>query len=282
MGHLAYVARRFVAGEKMDQAMEAVRLLNLDGLVATLDFLGENVMTTEEAKASADEYIALLDQIARSGVKSNVSIKLTAMGLDISDAFVLENVGRILERAKKLNNFVRIDMEGSPYTERTIQVFRTLREKYDNVGVVLQAYLHRSEEDARKLAAIQAPIRVCKGAYKEPASIAYQSMDQIRESYKAMVQILLKGKSRVGIATHDERLIRWALEWTAKENIPRDQFEFQMLYGLRRARGRELARQGYTVRSYVPYGTHWFPYFVRRLRERKENVFFVLRSLVAD
>jgi len=282
MGTLSYLARRFVAGEQMEDAVDAVRTLNSEGLIATLDVLGENVSNQKEALAAADEYIELLHAIQQHKLESNVSLKLTQMGLDIGNEFCLKNVKNVIDIAGRQNNFVRLDIEGSPYTERTLDIFRQLYKSSKHVGCALQAYLYRSEEDAMKLAKIKAPVRVCKGAYKEPASIAFQNMDDIRRSFKTMVEILLKAGSKVGIATHDEKIITWAVQWVEENKIPRNQFEFQMLYGLRRKRGKQLAAQGYVVRSYVPYGTHWFPYFVRRLRERKENIFFVLRSLVAD
>ena len=279
MGALAYMARRFVAGETADQAIEAVQRLNRRQVVASLDLLGEDVSTQAEAVAAKTAYLSLLDRIHELGVGSNVSLKLTQMGLDLGDTFCAGLVREVVAHAAARENFVRIDMEGSSYTERTIAIFREIFESHANVGVVLQAYLHRSENDARELAKIRAPIRVCKGAYKEPPAIAYADMDDIRRSYRTMVETLLSAGSRVGIATHDEQLIRWAIEWTRARGIPNSQFEFQFLYGLKRERGFELASAGYNVRSYVPFGTQWMPYFVRRLRERKENVFFVLKGL---
>lgn len=282
MSALSYVARRFVAGESMPEALGAVSRLNRDNILTTLDVLGENVAQRSEAERAASEYIALLEEISNSKVRSNVSMKLTQMGLDIGEDFCFTNCRRILEKARSLGNFVRIDMEGSAYTERTLNVFQRLYSEFPNVGIVLQSYLHRSVEDARLLASQKAPVRVCKGAYKEPSSIAFHSMDDIRRSYQEMIEILFQGGSKVGIATHDDKLIDWAIEWTNKQAIDKDRFEFQMLYGLRRKRARELASQGYIVRAYVPYGSHWLPYFVRRLRERKENVFFVIKSMIAD
>jgi proline dehydrogenase len=282
MSTLSYLARRFVAGETLNDAMKAVITLNRDKLKSSLDVLGEHVHSEEEASAARDEYLRLLDEIRRIGVDSNVSLKLTQMGLDLNPQIALGNLRAIAERAARYGNFVRVDMEGSSQTERTLNVYTEVFKTLPNVGIVLQAYLHRSEADTRKLAELKAPVRVCKGAYKEPTSIAFHNMDDIRRNFKLMVEILLKAGSKVGIATHDEKLISWALEWTAREKIPREQFEFQVLYGLKRKRARELAVAGYPVRLYVPYGTHWLPYFVRRLRERKENVFFVLKSLVAD
>lgn len=282
MKALFYLARRFVAGERREEAVKAVHVLNKESLLASLDVLGEEVSDKKEAESAAQEYLLLLDDIFRSGAQSNVSVKLTQLGLDLGEEYCLSLMQKILTKAQERKNFVRIDMEGSAYTKRTLNIFRTLYKEFSNVGIVIQSYLHRSERDAQELALIQAPVRVCKGAYKEPASIAYKSMNDIRKNFKNLVEILLKNKSQVAIATHDEELIQWALKWTQEEKIPKEQFEFQLLYGLRRKRARELASMGYNVRTYVPYGTHWLPYFSRRLRERKENVFFVLKSLIKD
>jgi proline dehydrogenase len=279
---LSYLARRFVAGEGMSEAVAAVRRLNTFGQSASLDVLGEDVTDRSEAEAACQAYVRLLDEIQRQGIRSNVSLKLSALGLEIDTEFCLSLLKKILTKAGEHSNFVRIDMEGSALTQRTLDVFHRAYRDHKNVGIVLQTYLQRSENDARELAALQAPVRVCKGAYKEPPSLAFKNMEGIRRNYKGIVEILLKGGSRVAVATHDEKLIRWAIDWTREEKIPREQFEFQMLYGLRRRRARELASMGYAVRAYVPFGTHWLPYFMRRLRERKENVFFVLKGLVTD
>lgn len=280
MGALSYLARRFIAGENTEEALRAVKVLNARNILTSLDILGEDVESEVESRACVKDYLELLGRIQEEKVKSNVSLKLTQMGLDIGDDFCFSLVESVVARARELGNFVRIDMEGSAYTQRTIDVYKKLFARHpQNVGLVLQAYLHRSESDARDFAALKAPIRVCKGAYKESASIAFKDMDAIRESYKKMVEILVLGGSKVGIATHDEALIQWALEWTQRNRISQTQFEFQFLYGLKRKRAVELASMGYAVRSYIPFGTHWMPYFFRRLRERKENVFFVLKGL---
>ncbi|MCB0308474.1 MAG: proline dehydrogenase family protein [Bdellovibrionales bacterium] len=282
MGALAYLARRFVAGENMADALIAVHALNSKGVAASLDLLGEDVSSKEDALIAQKAYLELLHQINAKNAKSNVSLKLTQMGLDVDEEFCYATVKAIVEEAGSYKNFVRLDMEGSAYTARTISMFMRLFKDHKNVGAVLQAYLHRSENDAKALAAIKAPVRVCKGAYKESSSIAFMSMNDIRNSYKSMVQILIEGGSKVAIATHDEKLITWALDWTQDNHIPKDQFEFQFLYGLKRSRAKDLASQGYQVRTYIPFGTHWMPYFFRRLRERKENVFFVLKGLFED
>lgn len=277
-----YFARRFVAGETASQAIEAVKLLNEHGITASLDLLGENVESNQQADEAVKEYYRLFEMISRQKVQSGISLKLTQLGLDLSTDQCFERMRLILTDAEKYGLFVRIDMEGSDYTDRTLDIFERLLENHTNVGVVLQAYLHRSIADAKRFAAKKASIRVCKGAYKEPANIALQKMDDIREQYKEMVKLLLAAGSKVGIATHDDQLIDWAKQYTAEQKVPRNQYEFQMLYGLRKKKAFELANGGYRVRSYVPYGTYWFPYFYRRLRERKENIFFVLKSLIAD
>lgn len=277
-----YFARRFVAGETAEEAINAVKKINQDGITATLDLLGENVSTHAQADEAVHEYARLFDLITESGVKSGVSLKLTQLGLDLGEQKCIERMDAILTDAKKHNLFVRIDMEGSIYTELTIHVFQDLLARHNNVGLVLQAYLHRSANDAKTFGRQRASIRVCKGAYKESPSIAFQKMSDIRENYKTMVKDLLLAGSKIGIATHDEELIEWAKNFTTQNKISKTQFEFQMLYGLRRNKAKELAKEGYRVRSYVPYGTHWFPYFSRRLRERKENIFFVLKSLILD
>lgn len=277
-----YFARRFVAGETAVEAIEAVKELNRDGIVATLDLLGENVASHAQADEAVEEYYRLFQLITDSGVKSGVSLKLTQLGLDLGVDSCVERMRKVLTSAQKHNLFVRIDMEGSFYTQTTIDAFVRLANEYKNVGLVLQAYLHRSMDDTKLMAEKKFSIRVCKGAYKESSSIAFQSMDDIRTSYKNMVKVLLDGGCRIGIATHDDELIDWAKQYVTENKVDKKLFEFQMLYGLRRKKMLQLAKEGFRVRSYVPYGTHWFPYFYRRLRERKENVFFVLKSLIAD
>lgn len=277
-----FFAKRFVAGETADQAIEVVKKLNQEGIKTTLDLLGENVQTKEQADQAVDEYKVLFEKMKASAVDSGVSIKLTQLGLDFGMDFCVERTKKVLQMAKEHNMFVRIDMEGSKYTDVTIHVFSKLKEKFDNVGLVLQAYLYRSEKDIQSMIDKKASIRVCKGAYKESPSIAHQSMQEIRKSYMNMVQKLLLAGCKVGIATHDDELIDWACQWTKEQNIDGVLYEFQMLYGLRKNKALELVKNGYRVRSYVPFGTHWFPYFYRRLRERKENIFFVIKSLLVD
>ena len=273
------LARRFVAGPDPDSAIAAGRRLQARGIRATFDLLGEDVLDREAARRSAEANKALLRRIPPE-VERNVSIKLTMLGLEISEELCRENVAGVLETAREVGGFVRIDMEGSKHTQKTIDVFQRLRETYDNVGIVLQAYLRRTPDDVRAAVARGDRVRLCKGAYKEPPEIALQDMDDIRKAYRECARLLLDGGHYPAIATHDEGLIRGVLEHAAAQKVAADRFEFQMLYGLRPRRWDELVASGHRMRIYVPYGTHWFPYFYRRLRERKENVLFVLRSLV--
>ena len=279
MSLLFRFASRFVAGEGVDQAITAVRKLNSKGLTASLDILGENVHDKATAERAVQGYENLLEDIHQAKVESNVSIKLTMTGLDIGDDYCVENVTRILEKARGRNNFVRIDMEGTPYTDRTLKVFLGLQKIFPNVGIVIQAYLHRSETDIDALIAAGARVRLCKGAYKEPPSLAIQKMSEIRKNYKKLAEKLLTQGVYPAIATHDDSLIRWTKQFAADHAISRDKFEFQMLYGIRTGTQESIVRDGYRMRIYVPFGTHWAPYFYRRLRERKENVWFVVTNL---
>jgi proline dehydrogenase len=282
------MARRFVAGESLNDAINAVRKLNEQGMLATLDHLGENVSTMDEAVEAADEYLAALDALYLAGANSNVSIKLSQLGLDQDESFCYDNVARIVQKAAERDNFVRIDMEGSAYTERTLQLYRRLRGQYGNVGVVIQSYLYRSEADVRSL--IEEGIghfRLCKGAYAEPESIAYQDKDRVTQALNDLVSICLQDESRAegsycGIASHDEAVISFTRVYAYRHQVPLTAFEFQMLFGIRRELQAALVRQGYKVRIYVPYGTHWYPYFMRRLGERPANLQLFLRALVGD
>jgi proline dehydrogenase len=276
---LFLVAKRFVSGQTIQEAVAVVHRLNAHGIGATLDVLGENVTDRRAAEAAVAAYLETLDWIQRDGLSSNVSLKLTQMGLDIDRDYCLENVARICERAAAGNNFVRIDMEGSAYTERTLSLFCELFQKHQNVGIVIQAYLHRSEQDVRRLIELGARVRLCKGAYKEPPRLAVQAMAAVRQNFMSLASLLLSQGNHPAIATHDDVLLSWTKNYIAKHQVPKDGFEFQMLYGVRSETQRQLAAQGYSMRVYVPFGTHWLPYFYRRLRERKENVAFVLRHL---
>jgi proline dehydrogenase len=275
---LTFLARRFVAGETAEDAIAVGRRLRAKGIAATFDLLGEDVLDRDAARRSAEANRRLLE-LAQDEADRNISIKLTMMGLEIADDFCLEQTAGILDTARKTGGFVRIDMEGSKHTQRTLDLFRKLRKDYDNVGIVLQAYLHRTEQDVRQAIAAGDRVRLCKGAYKEPSSIAWTDMDDIRASYRKCAHLLLEKGNYPAIATHDESLIQDVLAYVRDRTIPSSRFEFQMLYGLRPRRWEELVAAGHNLRIYVPYGTHWIPYFYRRLRERKENVLFVLRSL---
>jgi proline dehydrogenase len=272
------LARRFVAGPDPESAIAAGRQLHARGIRATFDLLGEDVLDREAAVRSAEANRQLLRRIPAE-IERNISIKLTMFGLDISEEFCRENVAGLLDTAREVGGFVRIDMEGSKHTQRTLDLFHRLRETYDNVGIVLQAYLHRTPADVMDAIARGDRVRLCKGAYKEPPEVAHQDMEHIRKAYRELAHQLLDHGNYPAIATHDEILVRDTLGYASVQKIPSDRFEFQMLYGLRPRRWDELVAAGHRVRVYVPYGTHWFPYFYRRLRERRENIYFVLRNL---
>ncbi len=279
MKALTFLARRFVAGETAPEAVAAGQKLKARGINATFDLLGEDVLDREAARRTAEASKELLRLVPKE-VERNISIKLSSMGQEISRDFCLENAALVLEEAKRVGGFVRLDMEGSKTTDSTLDLFHELRKRYDNVGIVLQAYLHRTEDDVKAAVARGDRVRLCKGAYREPASVARQDMDDIRASFRSSAHLLLEKGNYPAIATHDEGLIQHVLSFTREEKIAPSRFEFQMLYGIRPKRWDELVALGQNMRVYVPYGTHWIPYFTRRLRERKENVFFVLRSLV--
>lgn len=277
------LAMRFVAGETLDDAIRVVRELNQRNIFGTLDHLGENVTSREEAIKAADEYIKILDEIQRNGVKSHASLKLTQMGLDIDFDFCYQNVRRVVERAKSYNNFVRIDMEDSTYTDRTLEIFYRLHEEFGNhVGIVIQAYLYRSERDIRNLIDVGANVRLCKGAYKEPPEIAFPRKKDVDKNYIRLMEMLLDAHTNgvhTAIATHDEKIINRAFDYVKKHHIPHESYEFQMLYGIRRDLQVEIAEKGHTMRVYIPYGTEWYPYFMRRLAERPANVFFIVKNI---
>lgn len=275
-----FLARRFVAAKTFNGTIPKIKSFNEKGIKVTLDLLGENVKEKTTADDTVEIYKELLHKIHEAGLKSTISIKLTMLGMDIDEEYCRKNLFDLLNLAKELNSFVRIDMEGSDYTQRTIDIFKDAFKKYGkHVGIVIQAYLHRTEKDIEELAELGADIRLCKGAYKEPELIALQDMADIREAFKNYAKILLEKTDFPRIATHDDELVNWVKDYARQENISRDRFEFQMLYGLRQETMEDLARKGYNARIYVPYGTMWFPYFKRRLMERKENIFFVLKTL---
>jgi len=273
-------ARRFVAGEDWEQAVVQVKALNDSRMSTTLDYLGESVTDTAQARAARDTYLALLEKIDASGVRASVSLKLTQMGLDISRELCVENVGAIVRKAADLGNFVRIDMEGSAYTQVTIDIYRELRRDFDNVGLVIQAYLYRSEEDVRSLAGLRPDLRLCKGAYLEPADVAFPRKADVDENFKNLIALNLGQGGRTAVATHDEKIISWTEAYIRENRVPKELYEFQMLYGIRPALQRRLADAGHPVRIYVPFGTEWYPYFTRRLAERPANVLFFLGNLL--
>jgi proline dehydrogenase len=274
------LAKRFVAGEDLEQAVPKVSDLNEAGIKVTLDLLGENVEDRKTADETLSHYIDLLDGIKEQSINSSISIKLTMLGLDIDRDYCKENLFKLLEVARKHDQFVRIDMEGSPYTQVTIDLFKEAFAKYGkHVGIVIQAYLHRTKKDIIELAELGADVRLCKGAYSEPERIALQNMPAIREAYKEYAKILLQKTVYPRLPTHDDELVEWIKTYIKEQNIGASRFEFQMLYGMRLETCKELASEGYNVRIYVPYGTMWFPYFTRRLKERKENIWFVLSTM---
>ena len=273
------MARRFVAGEELDDALAAARASNEAGMKASLDFLGENVATREDAQRARDMYLGIFDRIGRDRLDANVSLKLTQLGLDFGAEFCLEQMLPIVKHAESLGNFVRIDMEGSAYTERTIEIVRSLRGQSAAVGTVIQAYLRRSEQDVRSLVAAGCRIRLCKGAYLEPPEIAFAEKREVDANFVRLMEILLPSGVYHGIATHDPRMIAATKEFAEKQSIGKDKFEFQMLYGIRPDLQRQLIREGYRMRVYIPYGLDWFPYFMRRLAERPANLIFILRNL---
>lgn len=276
---LAPFAKRYIAGKNITDAIAAARELNSERIKATIDNLGENVADESEAAASVNEYLELLGRISSDGVDSTVSLKLTHMGLDISDELAYGNARAVVKKAHELGNFVRLDMEGSKYTQRTIDILLRLHDEYRNCGVAIQCMLRRSPADVRLLTDKGASVRLVKGAYKESPEIAFPGKDEVDANFSALMRELLLKGARPAIATHDEKLINDAINFTARNNIPKDRFEFQMLLGIKRTLQKKLAKNGYTVRVYVPYGANWLPYTLRRLRERKENVYFVLKNI---
>jgi proline dehydrogenase len=274
------VTRRFVAGEELADAVEAIRQLNHRGISASFDHLGESITSEVETRKEVNEYVRVLDSIHQSRLDSNVSVKLTQLGLDVSQDLCYANTRTIVEAALRYNNFVRIDMEDSTKTDATLQVFKRLRAEFENVGIVIQAYLFRSEKDTEELLELGARIRLCKGAYKEPPSVAFPRKADVDANYIKLTKMLLSSSVYHGIATHDENMIAATIQFVTERNISPDKFEFQMLYGIRRDLQEKLVRDGYRMRVYVPYGRYWYPYFMRRLAERPANVWFVLRNMI--
>lgn len=275
------VARRFVAGETLDDAVEVARNVNSTMQLATLDLLGENVSDEAGARQAAENYLAIFERIEREKLDSNVSLKLTQLGIDLNESLCQELLEKIIARAAAQGNFVRIDMEGSPYTERTVEMAKRVRAKYAAVGTVMQAYLYRTEKDVLDLIAAGCRLRLCKGAYKEPPDIAFAKKSDVDANYVKLMRLILPSGIYHGIATHDPAMIDATKEFASEKNIGREQFEFQMLYGIRTDLQKQLVRDGFRLRIYIPYGTDWFPYFMRRLAERPANLTFFLRNLLS-
>ena len=277
-------ASRFVAGESIDQGVEAARELSLRGITASLDLLGESVTAEADAVAARDQYLRMLDRMAASGAEVNVSVKLTQMGLDISEALCVANMTAILERAAALGGFVRLDMESSAYTQRTLDFFRLrLFDRFGaHCGVVIQSMLRRSEQDVEDLSAMKARVRLCKGAYLEPPAVSFAEKADVDKSYVRLMERLLLAGNYPGIATHDEAIITHARDFVRRQGIGTDRFEFQMLYGVRRDLQEGLRKAGYRLRVYIPFGTQWYPYLMRRLAERPANIAFFLGNIMRE
>jgi proline dehydrogenase len=277
-----FLARKFVAAETLEGALPVVRSIKAAGLSTTFDKLGEYVSDRSVATEAKDEYITLIRTLneATGRIDQNISIKLSMLGQKIDEAFCIDNLHEVLTEAKQTGTFVRLDMEGTDITESTLSIFEKVYPDYrDHVGVVLQAYLKRTKEDIDRMCELQARVRLCKGAYSEPASVAWQDMPTIRDRFLEYMETLITKGRFPGIATHDDLLINATKAFVAERGISKDRFEFQMLYGLRSDTQRDIAGEGYGMRVYVPYGDQWFPYYSRRLRERKENVWFILSTM---
>ena len=276
-------ARRFIAGETVEEAIEVSRDVQSQGLHLTLDYLGESVRTSEEAQAATREYVHLLDAIVASGIERNISLKLTQLGAGVDRATCVDNLRRILEPAGRHGFFVRIDMENSPWTQLTLDIVETLwQQEYRNIGIALQAALYRTEQDVRRMNQIGARVRLVKGAYKEPESVAYQKKSDVDQSFLRLMKVLLDSGVYPAVATHDPLMIAATRTYAAERGLASDRFEFQMLYGIRRDLQASLVAEGYTMRLYIPFGREWFPYFMRRLGERPANLGFVVRGILLE
>jgi proline dehydrogenase len=277
------MARRFVPGESVDDLVRAIRQANEAGFTATGNFLGESVHDEANARLAGDVYLDILDRIHAEALDANVSLKFTALGQDVSDRFLAENLGRLLDRARDTDSFIRFDMESSEYTERTLDAFEKLwTDGWRNIGVVLLSYLRRSVGDVARMNHLGARVRLCKGAYAEPAAVAFQDRAEVDASFMDLTRLLLAEGDFPGIATHDERMIEGTVAFAQKEGIGPDRFEFQMLHGVRRDLQQQLAADGWGMRVYIPFGTHWYPYLMRRLAERPANMLFFAGSMVRE
>lgn len=274
---------RFVAGTQVEDVLRATLAVNKLGQSVSIDNLGENVTNAEEARESAALYHRLLDAIAAQSLNANISLKLTHMGLDVDESLARELVSGLVAKAASLKSFVRVDMEGSPYTQRTLDFVHELHRRPGHqgcVGTVIQSYLYRSEKDVQDLLSAGIRIRLCKGAYKEPSDIAFQKKSEVDDNYIKLMKSLMKSGIYHGLATHDERIIKEAKSFAIAEKIPHEAFEFQMLHGIRRDLQQQLSREGWGMRVYIPFGTEWYPYFMRRLAERPANVFFIAKNFL--
>ena len=280
---LRAMAQRFVPGESVKELVGAIKEANAAGLTATGNYLGESVHDEPNARRAADIYLAVLDHIHEDGLKANISLKFTQLGQDISEAFLAKNLGRVLARAEETNTFIRFDMEGSDYVQRTLDAFEKLwHQGHNNIGVVLQSYMRRSAGDVARMNELGARVRLCKGAYAEPESVAFQEKGEVDGNFVELMQMLLAHGNYPGIATHDEAMISATVDYAQKEGIGAEKFEFQMLHGVRRDLQTQLVKDGYNVRAYVPFGEHWYPYLMRRLAERPANMLFFAGSVVQE
>ena len=273
---------RFVAGETIDEVIPYIREINAENCTASFDHLNESVDNPAEANKEVDEYLRILKRIDETRIRSNVSIKLTQFGLELDPELAYNNARRVVLDAHQRGNFVRVDMEGSNVTQVTLDIFKRLRSEFDlnDVGIVLQSYLRRTYDDAKELVKLPARIRICKGAYSEPPEVAFPDKKDVDDNYVKVMQLLLSSGVYHGIATHDPKMIDATVNFAQREGIGKEKFEFQMLYGIRRDLQRQLARDGYNMRVYVPYGKHWYPYFMRRLAERPANIWFVMKNVL--
>ncbi|HET9527498.1 MAG TPA: proline dehydrogenase family protein [Pyrinomonadaceae bacterium] len=273
---------RFVAGETIDEVVPYIREINAENCTASFDHLNESVDNPDEANKEVEEYLRILQKIEETRIRSNVSIKLTQFGLELDPELAYNNARRVVEDAKRRGNFVRVDMEASNVTQVTLDIFKRLRSEFElnDVGIVLQSYLRRTYDDAKELVKLPARIRICKGAYSEPPEVAFPDKKDVDENYVRVMQLLLSSGVYHGVATHDPKMIDATIDFASREGIGKEKFEFQMLYGIRRDLQRQLSRDGFNMRVYVPYGKHWYPYFMRRLAERPANIWFVMKNVL--
>lgn len=272
-------ASRFVAGESVDQAVQIIKNMNKKGLVVTVDYLGEFVNSENEALSMTNQTIKTIEAIGKENLDAQVSLKLTSLGLDISEELVMTNFRRIINKAREYQVFVTIDMEDYERCEKTLEIYKTFKKEYEHLGTVIQAYLYRAEKDIKELDAYDASLRLVKGAYKESSEVAFPDKKDVDENFKKLIRLHLENGNFTAIATHDDAIIEYTKQLVKELNIPKDQYEFQMLYGIRTDRQFELIQEGYPMRVYVPYGTDWYGYYMRRLAERPANVWFVVKNM---